>query len=89
MFLDGLFIYAFMPLLVECLLVCSQLRWLISLLYHTLECIVVISCITAQVAIVSTLDSNFQPTHPFRWCQKGKDEYNLISIGSPSFKFTS
>jgi len=63
------------------LLVYAWLEWPISLLYRILECIAVTSHITALVVIASTLDFRFRSPHPFQWCQKGEDEYDLVSIG--------
>ena len=55
------------------LLVCAWLGWSISLLHRILDCIAVISHITALVVIASTLDSTVWPTSPFWRHQKGED----------------
>ena len=87
MFLDGLCIYAFIPLLVKCV-TCLCVTRMANII--TLPCtwvFVIISSITALEVIASTLDFNFRSPHPFRWWQKGEDECDLISIGFPSLSW--
>jgi len=84
-------VYAFMLCL--CLFpllhVCTWLGWPISLPYHALDCIAVISHITALVVLASTLILYFRPVHHFQWCEKGEDEYELVCFGLPIVKLTS